>query len=178
MRNFDQFQLQVEPVATAAATLNPDRHGLAHLTATQAFSLDAPFKAVLRAYMDRGGLLLLDAAGGSTEAPGAFERLLRELYPAMTIAPLTLDHPVYHATDAGGIDITSVDYRRSPNMQSVHIPRLRGATVDGRVVAIVSYEDLSGGLVGYTHAGLNGYTPASAADIMRNLILWRSSPTK
>jgi hypothetical protein len=46
--------------------------------------------------------------------------------------------------------------------------------VNHKLIAIVSDEDLSGGLVGYSIAGLNGYSPASAMELMRNLILWRA----
>jgi hypothetical protein len=130
---------------------------------------------MIKNYLSNGGLLLMDAAGGAPEVPASYEQLLKDLFPDVVIAPLPLTHPLYHAGDFGGFDIDSVDYRRIPNAPAIHIPRLRGATVNGKLIAILSYEDISGALVGYAHSGLNGYTPASAADLMRNLILWRAS---
>ena len=177
LHNFDQFDMQVEslvPQPDMAATRFP----LAHLTGTQSVNLTADAKSSLRRYIDSGGLLLLDAAGGSTEAAGSFDVLLRELYPTVTIAPLPLEHPIYHAQAMGGQEITSVSYRRSTDLQPVRISRLRGATVNQKLIAIVSYEDLSGGLVGYSTGGLTGYSPASATDLLRNIILWRTSALK
>ena len=169
MHNFDQLDLRIEPTSAPEGTV------LAHLTATKSVQLPLDAKNAIRRYLDAGGLLLLDAAGGSSEAAGSFEGLLRGLYPDVAIAPLPLDHPLYHAKNLGGQDIDSVSYRRAPDLQAIHVPRLRGATAQGKLIAIVSYEDLSGGLVGYSTGGLIGYTPASAMNLMRNLILWRAS---
>jgi hypothetical protein len=47
----------------------------------------------------------------------------------------------------------------------------------GRIVAIDSSEDLSGGLVGYNIDGIVGYSPTSALEIVRNIVLWRNSQT-
>ena len=56
------------------------------------------------------------------------------------------------------------------------LPRLKQATTpDGRLIAIVSNEDLSAGLVAYQTTGPIGYTPQSATDLMRNILLWSAS---
>jgi hypothetical protein len=171
MANFDQFDLKVQEVDTVM----PPEVGLAHLTATRAIQPTNDRRAMIRNYLSNGGLLLMDAAGGAPEVPASYEQLLKDLFPDVVIAPLPLTHPIYHASDVGGFELDSVDYRRIPNAPAIHIPRLRGATVNSKLVAIISYQDISGALVGYAHSGLNGYTPASAADLMRNLILWRAS---
>lgn len=171
MANLDQVDLKVQPLPMPQ---NGATHPLAHLTAVQSLQLAPSLKDALRGYLNSGGLLLLDAAGGTAEASGSFDPLLRELFPTVKIEPLPLDHAIYRGSKSGGEDIEQVKYRRSRDLQPVHIPRLRGATVDGRLIAIVSYEDLSGALVGYSTAGLNGYSPDSAADLVRNIILWRA----
>lgn len=171
MANFDQFDLSAIPVAAPI----PATIGMAHLTATQSLTLDPPTKAAIKAYLATGGLLLADAAGGSSEVPGSFESLMKEFFPDAVIVPLPLTHPIYRGRNYGGEDIDSVEYRRTPSAPTVKIPRLRGVTAEGRLVAILSNEDISGALVGYSHSGLVGYTPASAMDLMRNIILWRAS---
>jgi hypothetical protein len=173
MHNFDQVDLTLQPVAG-----NPQTATLAHLTATGTVRLDPAMLDGLRKYTQAGGLLLIDAAGGSPEAAASFEPLLRQLYADVLIAPLPLDHPIYRSEITGGNQIKEVKYRRSPNLQPVRTPRLRGATSGGKLIAIVSNEDLSGALVGYNTAGLTGYTTPSATDIVRNIILWRLSLVK
>lgn len=174
LANFDQLELTV---SSTAGALGSDV-GLAHLTGNKAFTLSPAMIAAFKTYLAGGGLLLMDAAGGSAEVPASFEQLIRTIAPDATISPLPLTHPIYHAVNFGGQDIESVDYRRVPNSPVVHIPRLRGAYAQGKLIAIISNEDISGGLVGYSHAGLVGYTPASATDLMRNIILWRASGAK
>jgi hypothetical protein len=169
MHNFDQFNLTVE------ATTRPAGAAVAHITDTSTLRLSTEMENTLRAYVDGGGLLLIDAAGGSPEASGSFDLALRHIFPNVIVAPLPLDHPIYHATTFGGIEIDEVRYRRSENLTPTRIPRLRGATVNGKLIGIVSNEDLSGGLVGYSTSGLTGYVPASATDLVRNIILWRTS---
>jgi hypothetical protein len=167
MHNLDKVNLKIEP------TDLPTNQRLAHLTATQSLQLSPLQKSGLRTYLDKGGFLILDAAGGSAEAAGSFDEFLKDLYPSVAIAPLPLDFPIYHGKSFGGIQIDHVNYRRSENFQKITTPQLRGATVNHKLIAIISNEDLSGGLVGYSNTGLSGYTPASAMELMRNLILWR-----
>lgn len=182
LHNFDQFDLTVEPIGEAVssattqpAAIDPKRQAVIHITGTRSIQLSTGTKLALKKYIDGGGLLLLDAAGGSQEAAGSFEPLLREIDSTISVSPLPLDHPIYHATQYGGKEIERVTYRRSQSLDPVHIPRLRGAYVGKKLVGIVSYEDVSGGLVGYSTAGLTGYMPPSATDLVRNIILWRTS---
>jgi hypothetical protein len=152
-----------------AADLPGGGFTLAHLTATDDFEFaDA---ASLKAYLDAGGLLLFDAGGGSRAASMACEALLQRLYPTGRLAPLPLDHPVYTA----GENLTQVSYRKfaSGKLPRTQLPRLKGFTADGRLVAIVSEEDLSSGLVGHGIDGIIGYSPASATQLVRNVLIWR-----
>jgi hypothetical protein len=171
LANRNGIELQVEPVFAP----DPAVHRLAHVTDTRSLQFDESEKARLRKYIDGGGVLLFDAAGGSPEAAASFEPLLRELYPYhVTIEPLPLDHPIYHMKSLGGEEIDRVRFRRrESNLDLVPIPRLRAASIDGRIIAIISPEDLSGGLVGYSTAGLEGYAPGSAISLVRNIVLWR-----
>lgn len=171
MHNDHEVNLSSEPTASPAA-----KSLLAHLTGTTAPKLSAESQRALRTYIDSGGMLLMDAAGSSADAVAGFESLLRTLYPTVLFTPLPLDHPIYRGSIFGGVEIANnINYRRSAGLGNVHIPRLRGATVDGKLVAIISNEDLSAALVGYSIAGLAGYTPMSGTDLVRNLILWRMS---
>lgn len=155
--------------------LNFTGAAFAHLTGTTTIKLNPAVQNLLRDYCAAGGLLLCDAAGGSSEAGSAAEAAMHELFPNAEIDPLPVDHPIYHQAAHGGVEIKAVKYRRSPNLAPSNLPRLKQVTLDGKLIAILSEEDLSGGLVGYTTAGLNGYTPQSATEIVSNLVLWRTS---
>lgn len=184
LHNFDQLTVEFELLSIAPAQGEAPRDAavdrgvrpqLAHLTSTAPVQLPPPLRDAVRQYLDRGGLLLCDAAAGVPGVGESFDALLRGIYPEVLITPLPLDHPVYRGAAFGGAEIEEVEYRPSPGMRAVHLPRLRGATVKGRLIAIISNEDLSGGLVGYSTAGLVGYAPTSATELVRNIILWRAS---
>src|SRR5688500_1110394 len=173
--NFDQTQLQIGAFAPEQI---PQQANFAPVTSTDDLQLSGPQLTGLRKYVDGGGVLVLDACGGNPETAVAFESLLRAMYPDVQIAPLPLDHPIYRAQNIGGQDIEEVSYRRSLDRPQTKLPRLKQATTAaGKLVAIVSNEDLSAGLVAYQASGPIGYTPQSATDLMRNIVLWSISRT-
>jgi len=51
-------------------------------------------------------------------------------------------------------------------------PRLRAWKRNGRIAVIFSREDISGGLVGEPVDGVRGYSPQSATDLMRAILLY------
>jgi hypothetical protein len=133
-------------------------------------------QAALKRYLDQGGLLFFDAAGGSAEAADSIQAILAGMYPAASNEPLPIDHPIYLGTYNGGRKIESVSYRRNDQLPPTKIPRLRGITLNGKLLAIVSNEDISAGLVGYFASNFPGYSPESAAELTRAILLWRATP--
>jgi hypothetical protein len=164
--------LSVEEVAVGDG-LDVARHPIAHLTGTTDFALEQAERDALKRYLDAGGQLVIDAAGGTVPFAVSAERLMSQLYPTGRLAPLPLDHPIYRAGKPGMQKLDLVGYRRKAveAMRYINQPRLKGFTVDGRVVAILSSEDLSAGLVGYPRDGIIGYTPASSSRLMTNILL-------
>lgn len=143
---------------------------LVHLTATNRFELSASEHKALKSYLDGGGVLFFDAAGGSTEAQLSFEALLLKMYPNEKLKPLALGHPIY-----GGIKHATFRPCARERLAKSDLPRLRVLEMKGRVVVIDSAEDLSAGLVGYNVDGIVGYSPASAMEIARNILRWANS---
>ncbi len=138
---------------------------LAHMTGTAAFTLKPAEEASMKNYLSHGGLLLFDAAGGSNEATAAMQGLLVKMFPEAKDAPLPIDHPIYSQHPLA----SKVSYRRSDQFVPGPggLPRLRGVTLNGKLIAIVSPEDLSAGLVGYPQSGFVGYSPSSSAEVVR-----------
>ena len=171
--NLDQTKLEIGPFVPEQI---PTSASLAHLTATESFQLTPAQVTGLKNYVESGGVLLLDACGGNSETAIAFETLIKSMYADAQLAPLPLDHAVYRAENLGGQNIDEVTYRRSVDRPQTKLPRLKQATTgDGKLFAIVSNEDISAGLVAYQTSGPIGYTPQSATDLMRNIILWAAS---
>lgn len=168
LHNARTAELTTTPVALTDAAMKD--MPLAHLTATHQPDLsDADLRGLSR-YLENGGLLLVDAAGGDPSVAPWAEGTLRKLFPAIEIRNLPASHAVYaNVVDADG----KLDYRpgSAARVGSRHAePLLRGAYLNGRLVAVVSDEDLISGLTGFPHDGIVGYAPDAARALVANLV--------
>jgi hypothetical protein len=175
LHNENQIDLRfgLADLAQPQAKIDPTLYPLAHFTSTAPVDLPQEQLDLVKRYTDQGGLLLIDVAGGSNAAAVSLEAMLHKTYgDEVKIAPLPLDHAIYRGEAYGGKNIEEVAYRRSADAVKSKLPRLKGVTVENKLVGILSNEDLSAGLVGYATAGPSGYAPQSAVDLVRNIILW------
>jgi hypothetical protein len=143
---------------------------IANLTGTETTELTVAQKAELKAFIDSGGTLIVDAAGGQAAFASSIELQLPQLGGG-ALKPLPIDHELYRA----GGDIKSVGYRSFARMRlpaGCKDPNLQAIDRDGRVAVIYSREDLTAGLVGQSVDGVDGYSPASATALMRSVLLF------
>ena len=153
---------------------------LAILSGTNDFTFSAPAVRTLKSFVDGGGTLLLDAAGGvkyttvhgmpkvTGFAEGA-EKLINQMYPD-SIRLLSQSSNVYSLK---GKELREVTYRARTRRRlgGSKQPVLRGVLVGNRPGIIYSREDISHGLLGVPHFAVDGYAPESAFAILRNIVL-------
>ena len=154
---------------------------IAHLTGTGEVQLPPEQAGKLKAFVDGGGTLIVDAAGGSAAFLRSAETLLRAQFPdradALTdVLPLT--SPVYAA---GKEPVKKVQYRlfAAKTLGNETAPRLRGIPgkggkggKGGKLSVILSNEDLSVGLNGSPVGGVLGYSPEDATRLMESILLY------
>ncbi len=166
-------------VTEVSATVDELRQGFAivDLTSTTALQFNPAEEGAIKTYLDKGGLLFLDAAGTSRAAGASFDDLMARLYPGVHNAAIPLDDNLYTGNFPGGRKLQIFRYRTGPtnDLPATTLPRLRAITVDGRLIAIQSNQDLTAALVGYTTADVTGYTPSTAMALMRNVVLWSAT---
>ncbi len=163
MHNDDSVDLLVDTVELGKGQLTHD-YQLADITGTGTFTLDTTQRAELKKFVEGGGTLLMDAAGGKTAfSVSAMEQLIKTFPGTATPAVLPLTSQVY----AMGDPIKEVGYREfaRTTLGSMRRPQLRGIENGGRIGVFVSDEDLSVGLVGQPVDGIVGYDPKSAAHL-------------
>ncbi len=155
----------------AITQLDASKRPVAAMTGTTAFSLTDEERQALRKYIDAGGTLVVDSAGGSKAFSEAAEKELRKVLPEVEFGPIPSGHAIY--TRSGSV-IEKVSYRRSlrASVADARKPRLRGVLYKGRFAIIFSRDDLTAGLLGYPCWGLRGYEPDSAFELMRNILLY------
>jgi hypothetical protein len=143
---------------------------IALLTGTGALSLKAAEAAALKGFLQSGGTLIVDAAGGSPAFAKSAEAMLEGMFGPRCLRLLPASAALYHV---GGREIDRVGYRRGAKLARglADTPNLRGVELAGRLAVIFSAEDLTGGLVGCPSPTCVGYSPESCYDLMRNAFL-------
>ena len=142
---------------------------VATLTGTGELKLTDAQKAALKTYVEKGGLLVVDAAGGSRAFADSAEKILKKMYGSFKLRILSGSSRLFRQSDMA---VSKVKYRRRTKLRlgGRSQPNLKGVMVGGRVGVVFSREDITGGLVGYPSWTVDGYQPDSAFEVMRNIV--------
>jgi hypothetical protein len=169
LHNSGQLALTTQAVPLQKDALREFK--VAHFTGVGAVTFEGAQLDEVRRFIDAGGLLIIDAAGGQGEFADSAEAMLQTLFPNQNeLLPVTRDHPIMQPK----ADWPSALYRAAAlgnaagNLNEL---RLREYKHNGRTAVILSRHDLSVGLVGMPVADVVGYTPEVAAQIMTRILL-------
>jgi hypothetical protein len=175
MHNRDGVDLDVTPVPLGDGSLPAGGYTIAHLTGTAALTLTAAARSELKQFVNAGGTLIIDAAGGSPDFAQSARRQLDQIFgdkAAELNTPLPIEHPFYVTGDRRirGRDIAYRPYARTV-LSDMKQPRLRAIAFGSRLGVFFSAEDISAGLVGEPVDGIVGYQPELATELMERMIL-------
>jgi hypothetical protein len=153
---------------------------IAALTGTTALKLSESDKAGLKKFVESGGLLLVDAAGGWLGGGREFAKTAEETIELMfgrgSLRTLASHSGLYKRK---GYDIPRAHYHRITKLRlGVKEPRLKAVMVGQRIGVLVSREDLTVAMIGCRPAECDGYTPESAYEIARNIVLYAADGMK
>jgi hypothetical protein len=176
LHNRSHIQLDISVAKLGSHQLGDGKTGatVAVLTGTNSFKLTEPAKQELKDFLQGGGTLIVDSAGGDSDFASGFESELAAILGGDTSkqlqTPLPATDPVFN--QPGGV-IKDFVYRpfARMNIGSLHGPMLAAVKIDNRPAVYYSRWDLTAGMVGQPTDGINGYSPETATAIMRNLII-------
>ena len=156
-------------LSTVSAAQLLASHKMAFMTTTGEGELTAAEATALRTWLEAGGTMWLDAAGGSDEASRHALELARQILPDTPPRPVPETHPILK----GHYDCTSVSYRlySVQRMGRANRPRLLGLQIKGRTALILSTEDVTAALAGLNHWEIFGYAPQSARQMVINSVI-------
>jgi hypothetical protein len=167
------INLQIAPLTS---TDNLAGFQIVHLTGTSKFTFTDDERTNLLEFTQHGGMLIVDAAGGSPAFADAAEAELKNIFGPDADKGLSKPLPAWHILYTNpAAPIAAIAYRafaKSGLEGGLKIPRIRAIESRKRTVCLYSREDLSAGMVGEQIDGVMGYTPAIATSLMRNLILY------
>jgi hypothetical protein len=175
LRNETGTQLLVSSGVKLDANDLREQFDVLHITGAGPLALTEAEQQGLRRFLTGGGTLIADAAGGDRMFTDSLEDLLRKI---LRTEPELLagDAPLLTGGGlAGAVDLAGMAYRRAARARPMVVrdrPPLRAFTLGKRYAVIYSPLDLSVGLLGTDVYGCMGFEPASALQIMRNLVLY------
>jgi hypothetical protein len=166
LHNQKKIDLDVKTVPLGEGKLDKT-FKLAHLTGTSALHLADGARSELKKFIEDGGALVMDAAGGDAAFGQSIEAEAAAILPQGSLGIVPAGHPVF----AGPMATGEIEYRRFARklVGSARSPRLRGIDVKGRTALWISAEDLSVGMVGQQVDGIFGYSPQTATALMGNI---------
>lgn len=177
-RMHNQDKIKLTPVVVEPGQDSLADFKIAHLTGTDAFSLTDPQRQAIKAFIDSGGLLVIDACGGFSEFDSSIQNELSKMFPdeiSQITQPLKSDHPIYEMPGGKKLEPQYRVYAQLKLGTDALRFRLRGITVNGKLAVIYSPDDLSVGLVGNDIDGVIGYEPEVATNLMRQIILLKNA---
>ncbi len=168
------FQTSLSVTNSSIDKLNARTTPLAHMTGTGSFTLTAIQLSALRKYIAAGGMIVADSGGGHQKFTDAFDVLVQKLVPNGQFTDLPAKSSIITGSVAGGINASHVVYRKFyiDSHRKRTTPDLQGVKVNGRWVIVFSPWDITSGLLGTKTWGINGYVPASAQALARNIICY------
>ncbi len=177
----------VKPISLAAdaapAAYKPlSDYKIAHLTGTTRLILHDEQRKDLKDFVEKGGTLIVDAAGGSTDFADSAREELVKIFGEDATKGLAMALPPEHpAFGDFAKKIPTKVYRKYAKRLltgSLHDPRICGiAVAGGRIGVFYSREDLTAGLVGEPVDGVVGYEPAAATELMADLVMYATTNT-
>ena len=177
MHNRDQLDLQVHPFTLGPKSDLSD-YKVAHLTGSGHVKLSTSDWIQLHSFVQNGGTLIVDAAGGSQTFNDDIRGQLQSTFfdEANQIdQPLRPGHVLYSEIGSRIDEVAYRNFARHVLMENLKMPRIRGMKINGRIGVFYSAEDISAGLVGEPVDGIVGYDPDSATSLMEHMILYAES---
>lgn len=144
---------------------------IAHLTGTGKLDLTPENRKALKQFVEKGGTLIVDAAGGNPAFADAADTQLNEIFGPGKLKQLPDNSPIYVQPDN---KIQKVAWRQFAlgRISDHKHARIAGVTIGNRLAVFFSREDLSAGLVGQPVDGIIGYDPETATHLMAGMLLY------
>lgn len=150
---------------------------LLHLCGRQELTLTNEEGAAIKAYVDEGGTIFVDAFAGSQEFADSAKQELEAVFGKLE--PLVREDVLSEGRFAGGVDLSQEAQYKLPArlllrkcQQSTRGQHLLVAKSENRPAVIFSEFDLSAALAGQTPYQALGYKPESARKVATNIVAY------
>jgi len=147
---------------------------LLHVTGHGKVRLSRSAQKALKAYMEAGGVVLIDACAGNEDFAKTAGQIVDDLYPDKAEL-LEVAHKIVQGGVLGTKPLEKLRPTRwgSSRLRGRDAPPISVVELDGRVALLFAPFDLTASMDGHFIYGMHGYRRESALRIMTNLLMWR-----
>jgi hypothetical protein len=128
--------------------------------------------AAVKAYVESGGVLLVDVTGGANAFDQSAQQLIQQAFPGTAMQQVPQNHPLVAGTAPGTENITRRQLRK---VVIEKLGRAHGQLMmltAGNGAVIFSPLDVTSGLLGTNTGGIIGYESSYAMKLMKNAVIW------
>lgn len=163
--NVSLKRLSVDPAHDELAT-----YPFLYLEGLDDFAWDDAAVKAMRAFLERGGTLVISNGLGLSGFDAAVRRELGRVLPTRQLASIAADHPLFRAVRAcREIQYTPAVLKRKAGMTK---PALEGIEIDGDWRVIYSPYDLGAAWLGCDYPLAKAYEPQSGSELGMNVLFY------
>jgi hypothetical protein len=160
-----------------AKALNAQATRIAHVSGTAALALDDTQIAGIRSFVESGGVLFLDACGGSEAFTQSVHAAMGKAFPNAKLAAVPAEHPILKGGSGGVVDLSKRQLRAYAEGKVGKTSRLEMLNA-GKGFVVFSPLDVTTGLLGTNTWSVVGYQPGYAQNLVTNLVIWAEGGAK
>jgi hypothetical protein len=177
-----QLQMRVDFEKRLIAPTDPKFHDfpILFMHGRRAFRFSPAERKALKDHLDNGGFVFADAICASKEFANSLREELKTIYPELQFSRIPPTHSIF-TDEFHGFSLPTV-MLRDPQVRSDDdpltaklvktTPLLEGLEIDGRLAVVLSPYDISCALEKGASLECKGYTPADAARLAANVLLY------
>jgi hypothetical protein len=150
----------------------------AHWTGTDAYTPTAAEIAAIRAFVQAGGVLLIEPCGGSGEFYDSARQALLKAFPESRGQMMSKTHPMLNASAPGMDDLSAPMVRKYVKAKNLGTSGRLDELRFGKGAVIYNALDITSGLLGTNTWGISGFEPSYASALLKNIVLWSVSELK
>lgn len=151
---------------------DPTNFRFAHLTGTVKQGWTPDQSAALKAFVESGGVLLVDITGGANAFDQSAQNLIQQTFQGAALTPLADGHPLLTGTGPGTENLTRRELRKIVIEKMGRAYGKPLALTAGKGAVIFSPLDITSGLLGTNTGGIIGYESSYAMKLMKNAVIW------
>lgn len=168
-----EFNTKVEVTTVEVADLDAAKQRIVFVTGTDALAFSDEEVAKIKAFVDAGGVVWADAANSSEAFGKSAEALAKQVAPAAKLELLPLDQNMFTQYVPEGQEVKEIEVRPFTALKRGRFtqPKVLGARSGGRFLMVFTPTDVHSGWLGHQTWGTDGYMPASAEKLGRNMLM-------